>query len=216
MSLQTIIDNAQFITFDTRKVIGQTISRSGRVKSAEVASAIPYKLTVGMHSGLKYSDNRGLLQDLATLDRNTEATIDIGSTNTGLSYITEYKGGITSGALTAVGFNGNNLYVNASSAVGAGTLFKKGDFLQPAGNTSTYRYPYQVTSDVAFSTSSNVTVPVHRPVISQDGVALTSGTVKKGTDVSFTVLMLSKPSYSVIPHDRIEFDQDFELLEVIV
>ena len=135
MSLQTIIDNAQFITIDSRKVIGQTISRSGRIKSAEVISGVPYRLTVGMHSGLKYSENRALLQDLATADRNVESTIDIGSTNTGLSYVTAYQGDSTGIAgVTCVSASGNTLTVNASSA-GTGTfLFKKGDFIQPGSS----------------------------------------------------------------------------------
>ncbi len=215
MSLQTIVDNATYITFDTKKVASQSISRSGRLLTAELASANPYRITVGMHQGLKYSENRDLLQDIDVLDITEEAEIDIGSTNSGLSYVTAYLGGITSGNMTAVGFNGKNLYVNASGCSGSGTLVKKGDFIQPAGNTSTYRYPYQVTSDVSFSTGSNVTIPVHRPVIAQDGVALTSGNIKRGNDVDFKVKLLVKPSYSIVPHDRIAFDEDFEMIEVI-
>ena len=72
-----------------------------------------------------------------------------------------------------VGADGNELYINFSGATGSGTILKKGDFIQPEGNTSTYRYPYQITSDVSATTGSNVTVTVHRPVLSQDGVALT-------------------------------------------
>ena len=92
MSLQTIIDNATYITFDTKKVASQSISRSGRLLTAELASANPYRITVGMHQGLKYSENRGLLQDIDALDITEEATIDIGGTNSGLSYITAYQG----------------------------------------------------------------------------------------------------------------------------
>jgi len=213
MSLQTIIDNAQFITIDSRKVIGQTISRSGRIKSAEVISGVPYRLTVGMHSGLKYSENRALLQDLATADRNVESTIDIGSTNTGLSYVTAYQGDSTGIAgVTCVSASGNTLTVNASSA-GTGTfLFKKGDFIQPG---SSYRYPYQVTADVAHTTSSSVAVPIHRPFLEQTGYTLSGKSLLSGTNVTFRVIMLKKPSFSVVPHDRIEFDTDFDLLEVI-
>jgi hypothetical protein len=213
MSLQTIIDNAQFITIDSRKVIGQTISRSGRIKSAEVISAVPYRLTVGMHSGLKYSENRALLQDLATADRNVESTIDIGSTNTGLSYVTAYQGDSTGIAgVTCVSASGNTLTVNASAA-GTGTyLFKKGDFIQPG---TSYRYPYQVTADVAHTTSSSVAVSIHRPFIEQSGYTLSGKSLLSGTNVTFRVIMLKKPSFSVVPHDRIEFDTDFDLLEVI-
>jgi hypothetical protein len=216
MSLQTIVDNATYITVDKKKVASQSVSRSGVVMTAERTSVVPYRFIVGMHDGLTYSTNRGLLEDIDALDITTEATIDIGDTNTNLSYVTAYQGGST-GTMTAVGSDAKELYVNSSlmSGGGNGFLFKKGDFLQPVGNTGTYRYPYQVTADVSHSSSSNVTIPVHRPVISQDGVALTSGTVNRGVDVRFKVKMLLKPSYSVVPHDRLSFSDDFELIEII-
>tara|TARA_R110001606_G_scaffold6149_3_gene27728 strand:- start:1980 stop:2624 length:645 start_codon:yes stop_codon:yes gene_type:complete len=213
MGIQTIIDNAQYITVDKRRVSAQTISRSGRIKTAEVASAVPYRFKVGMHSGLTYSTNRGLLEDLDALDRTQEETIDIGKTNTGLSYITAYQGD-SSGihTLTINSATGNELYVNATNA-GSGTfLFKKGDFIQPSG---TYRYPYQITADVAHTTGANVTLPLHRAFITQAGYTLGGKTIDKGVDVDFAVKMIQKPGYSIVPNDRIEFDTDFDLIEVI-
>jgi len=216
MSLQTIVDNATYITFNTKKVAAQSISRSGRLLTSELASANPYRITIGMHQGLKYSENRGLLQDIDALDITEEATIDIGGTNSGLSYITAYQGdssGIGSVTTTATAYNGANIYLNCTSA-GTGTnLFKKGDFIQ-IGPTNG-RYVYQVTSDVAHSTSSNVTVPVHRPVIAQDGFTLGSRNIAVGVDVDWRVKLLVKPTYSIIPYDRIAFSDDFELIEVI-
>jgi len=219
MSLQTIIDNATYIEMDKGKVAAQSISRSGLVKTAERATNVPYRFKVGMHKGLQYSTNRDLLEDLSGLDVTTEATIDIGDTNTNLSYITAYQGGITGGVTTTIGYDAKELYCNCSLNTGTGMLFKKGDFLQPTGNTGAYRYPYQVTSDVAFpgegAPQSNITVPVHRPVISQDGVALTSGNVNVGVDVRFKVKMTKKVKYTIVPHDRISFNGAFDLVEII-
>ena len=215
MSIQTIIDNATEITFASSKVAAQTISRSGKLLTAQRSTTEPFRFVVGMHSGLSYEDNRALLRTIDDLDITTEEQIDIGSTNSNLSWLTEYQGGIVTGTPTAVGSDGSELYINCGGLTGSGTLFKKGDYLQPVGNTGGYRYPYMVTSDVAFSTSSNVTIPVHRPVISQDGVALTSGNVNKGTSVRFYVKMLTKPTYTIVPYRRIAFDSSFELLEVV-
>ena len=215
MSLQTVVDNATYITIDKKKIAAQSVSRSGIVLTAERTSVVPYRFIIGMHEGLTYSTNRGLLEDIDALDVTAEATIDFGDTNTNLSYVTAYQGGITGGNMTSVGSNAKELYVNCSGLSGSGTLFKKGDFLQPVGSTGAYRYPYQVTADVSYSTSANVTIPVHRPVISQDGVALTSGNVNKGVDVRFKVKMATKPSYSIVPHDRISFSDDFELIEIV-
>jgi len=216
MSIQTIVDNAQFITIDKTKLSAQTISRSGRVLTSEVSTSMPYRFTVGMHDGLKYSTNRGVLEELDRLDRTEEESINIGTSNTGLSYITAYQGGILSGSLSLVSVSGANITVNASGVIGAGTLFKKGDYIQPAGSTGTYRYPYQVTADVAFSTGTSVVIPVHRPVISQTGVGLTSGTINYGSAVTFTVKMMKKPLYSVVPHDLIAWDSEFQLIEIIL
>lgn len=213
MSFQTIIDNATFINIDKRKTTAMSVSRSGHIKTAERQPSV-YKFTVGSVPGLKYSENRGVLEDIDTADRTVEANISLAN-NTNMNYITAYQGGIDGGSLSMVGGDGKELYINASLATGSGTLFKKGDYIQPAGNTGTYRYPYQVTSDVSFSTGANVTIPVHRPVLSQDGVSITSGGVRKGTEVRFHVKAMVCPTYSIVPHDRIEFAGDFEFVEII-
>jgi len=213
MSLQTIIDNATYIDINKGKVAAQSVSRSGVILTAERATNVPYRFKVGMHSGLQYSTNRGLLEDIDALDITEETTIDIGDTNSGLSYLTAYQGGITSGTLTLVSVSGSTITVNASSVGGSGTLFKKGDFLQPL--VSSYRYPYQVTADVSFSTGSSVAIPVHRPVISQDGVTLSSGNIATGKDVHFKVKLTKRPGYRVVPHDRIQFQSAFEMVEII-
>ena len=206
MSLQTIVDNATYVTIYRKKIAGQSISRSGRLLTSEVVSAVPYQFTSGMHSGLKYSTNRGLTEDLNALDVTEEATIDIGTTNTGLAYITAYQGDSTGiGAVICVSASGNTLTVDASNA-GSGTfLFKKGDYIQPA---SGYRYPYQVTADVAHTTSSRNFIP-------QDSYTLSNKGIVVGSAVSWKVKLLNKPKYSVMPGDILQFDSEFEYLEFI-
>ena len=217
MSFQTIIDNATFLTINKRKTTAISVSRSGHVKTAERQPSV-YSLTVGTHAGLTYSENRGVLEDIDTADRVVEANVSLNN-NSGMNYLTAYQGDMDGGSLTMVGADGKELYINASSATATSgnVLFKKGDFVQPQGNTGTYRYPYQVTSDVngIGAGQSNVTVPVHRPVLSQDGVSITSGGVRKGTEVRFHVKATTCPTYTIIPHDRIAFDGNFEFVEII-
>ena len=216
MSIQAIIDESTFVTINKRKVAASTVSRSGHLKTADRGVNF-YQFTVGMHDGLTYSANRNLLEDLDTQDITVEANVSLNN-NSNMQYLTNYQGNIAGAQInniTMVGHSGANLYINCSSATGSGTLFKKGDYIQPKGNTSTYRYPYQVTSDVAFSTGANVTVPVHRGVLTQTGVALTSGGIRVGNDVRFHVKATRMPTYSIVPHDRISFSGNFELMEVI-
>lgn len=221
MSIQTIVDNAVNINIDKRRIVAQSISRSGHLKTIE-RSPVPYTFTINMHDGLTYSTNRAVLEDLDTQDTLVESNISLNN-NTGMNYLTSYQGDL-SGAqqdqLTLNAVSGANIYVNASGITGNTSgyayLFKKGDYIQPEGNTSTYRYPYQVTSDIAFSTGANVTVPVHRPVLSQTGVALTSGAFRIGNEVRFHVKAVQNPTYTVVPYDRVVFDGEFVLSEIIL
>ena len=213
MSLQTIVDNATFVTIYRKKIAGQSISRSGRLLTSEVVSAVPYQFTSGMHSGLQYSTNRGLTEELNALDVTEEATIDIGTTNTSLAYITKYLGDSTGiGACTITGSSGNTLIINATNA-GTGTfLFKKGDYVQPA---SGYRYPYQVTADVAHTTAASVTIPLSRTFIPQDSYSLNGKLFVVGSACTWKVKMINKPKYSVLPGDILQFDDKFEFIEFI-
>lgn len=217
MSLQTIIDTATYVEVDRREQFASTVSRSGHYKTADRNINV-YSFTVGMHNGLKYSTNRGVLEDIYSTGSTNEANISLNN-NSGMNYLTNYQGDIETAQLNNITVNGvfgNEIYIDQTGATGSGTLFKKGDYIQPKGNTDTYRYPYQVTADVTFdSGSSNTTVSVHRPVLSQTGVALTSGGIKVGNDVRFHVKITNLPKYTIVPHDLLQFSADFELIEVI-
>ena len=212
MSIQTIVNNASSITIDRHKTSGQTISRSGILRTAELASNVPWLFTVEMHNGLAYSTNRAVTEEIDRLDRTIEETINIGSSNAGLAYITAYQGGATLTSATINSVSGSNIYLNCSSISGSGFIFRKGDYIQPA---SSYRYPYTVTADVPYSTSSNVTIPVHRPVISQTGYTFAGKGIVVGSNVTWRVKMLKKPTYTIVPYDRIQWDSEFQLIEVI-
>lgn len=216
MSLQTIIDNATFITIKRKKLASQSVSRSGRVLTAEVASAEPYRFIVGMHEGLTYSTNRDLVESLDSLDVTVESTIDIGGTNSGLNYITSYQGGMTSGQVnqvTVTSASASNIVLNTSAVTGStpANAFKKGDYIQLDTN---YRYPYTVTADVAWNGTS-ITVPIHRPFIPQDSYTVSGKGINVGVDAEWHVKVVNKVDYSVVPHDRIAFGGEFELVEII-
>ena len=147
-----------------------------------------------------------------------------------MNYLTSYQGDLTSsdqGNLTTRSCTGDgsggNIYINAQSVTGTSAtynyLFKKGDFLQPLGNTNTYQYLYQVTIDVAYPSgaNSNITVPIHRGCIDLDGVDFEGSNygLRIGNDVRVHVKALQQPDYSIVPHDRIAFGGDFVCMEVI-
>ena len=54
MGIQTIVDNATFLTINKRKVAASSVSRSGHLKTADRGVNF-YQFTIGMHDGLTYS-----------------------------------------------------------------------------------------------------------------------------------------------------------------
>lgn len=220
MSLQSIINSAGSISIDKRKVTSSVLTRSGVLRTTAFLGHQPYFFTINFTPSLKYSENRDLLEDIDTLDRTTEEVINIGSSNLNLQYITRYQGNMSAGGINTITVNNvadfGNLYLNCSSiGAGSGFLFKKGDFIQPKGNTNVYRYTYQVTSDVAYSTGANVRIPVHRRLFEQPGQTYIGGGIKVGKDVTWPVKMLQKPNYTILPYDRVVFDGEFQLVEVM-
>lgn len=223
MSIQRIINSAGSISIDKRKVTSSVLTRSGVLRTTAFLGHQPYFFTVTFTPSLKYSENRDLLEDLDRLDRVTEETINIGSSNLGLEYITRYQGNASNASLSTITVNNvadfGNLHLNCSSVTGStGFLFKKGDFIQPKGNSNVYRYTYQVTSDITLASaagSSDVSVPVHRRLFEQPGQNYYGGGINVGKNVTWPVKMLQKPNYTILPYDRVVFDGDFQLVEVM-
>jgi len=220
MSLQDVINKASSISIDKRKVTSSVLTRSGVLRTTAFLGHQPYFFTIDFSASLRYSTNRDLLEDIDTLDRVTEETINIGSSNLRLEYITRYQGNISSSDISTITVNNvadfGNLYLNCGNiSAGSGFLFKKGDFIQPKGNTNVYRYTFQVTSDVAYSVNANVRVPVHRRLFEQPGQTYIGGGIRVGKDVTWPVKMLQKPNYTILPYDRVVFDSEFQLVEVM-
>lgn len=223
MSIQNIIDKAESVTILRNKISGSTITRGGRLRSALVAGNQPYSFVVAYAPYQSYADNRGMLEELERLDLIHSEDIDIGSTNTGLSWLTEYQGELTTaqiGQLKPKGtYVGNTIDIETEDVTGSSSsdlIFKKGDYFTL---DSGYRYPYQVTADVAIgtvTTNSFVTVPVHRPIIAQSGYTIdTNKGILVGTDVTWRVKMLQKPNFNIIPSRYIEASSEFVFMEVI-
>lgn len=224
--LQSIIDSAGSISWSSGPVTSSVLTRNGVLRTTSLASYQPWSFTITFPASLQYSANRDLLREIDTLDRITEETVNIGNTNPVISYITRYQGNASATSLnsiTCISSNSDesNLYLNCASVTGStGFLFKKGDFVQPKGNTGGYRYTYQVTSDITLSSaagSSNVRVPVHRDVYSMVpyGVTIGGSGINWGSNVTFPVKMLQKPTYTILPYDRVVFDNEFQLIEVV-
>ena len=219
MSLQNIINNATQIVVGRTKVASSTVSRSGRFLTGQLVNNQPFNFLVSYQPMATYANVRGVLEDIDRLDAVYTSEIEIGSSNPGLSWITEYQGDLSSAQLGQITISGTPsagiMDISLASVTGASStdyVLRKGDFVQP---DSGYLYPYTVTQDVLFGTGGTVSVPIHRPFITQSAYAPSGKGILVGTGVTWRVKMLSKPTYVLLPSRYVEFTGDFTLVEVI-
>lgn len=229
-SFQTVINYSARISMSKKRVSSQSISRSGMIKTASLANKVPWVFTVEMPPGLRYTDT-GIREFLSELDDDglrAAHPIELGSSNAGLTWLTAYQGDLTSAQIAQLRNHSDNatvqgsiLTVDVQNVTGSSPndiLVKAGDFIQPLGG---YLYPYVATQtvligDVTQVQNYQVQIPVNRPVIQQAGYTHnTSNGIAVGSDVTWTVKLLSAPEYSVNPDRLVEWDTALMFMEFI-
>lgn len=211
MSLQTIIDTAQKIVFDRRKVVGQTISRSQRVKTAKRNTANPIALTVTPSAYFNYATARSTVEGIMSYDRYQEIQIKLGN-NLKTAYLNEYRGELPlaqAKAMTITNFTLTSVTI-ATTASTTTTVLKAGDWIQPYWS----RYPYFVTADVK-GNGTVATATVHRNLITSESTTVT-GTMLIGTDTSLRVVITDLPTYEIGLYKQLSWSGDFKLVEKII
>ena len=224
MSLQTIVNTAASIEISRPRIVASTISRSQRVKISERNASSPWIWKVTPRAYFKWSESRSIVELIDYFDRNTENNITLSSPN--LSYINGYRGQLSTtqqNNLLITSFVSQTLVLyslpsNGAPLPGGGTvnsntiIFQVGDYVQPANS----RYPYTVINTVTRGSTSSVSVTVNRPIIATEGITVTDQNLHIGSEVSWQFLVTSRPSYQILPRDRMAFTGDFELLERII
>lgn len=212
MSFQTIVNIQQSMTVQNRRTIGQQVSRSGQIRTAQYLTTVPWVFTITPHNFLYYPQVRDVIQTIDNLDRQTAANITFSGTT--LSWFTSYQGdlsGAQAAALTLASVpapNSQTLSIgNLPSVSATAYVFKAGDFLQ-LGN-----YVYKVTADVQRGSGSTVNVNIHRPVI---GTPSTGTLTAVGASVYFPVYAEICPTYTLTPMTNgafVNWDQPFVFRE---
>jgi hypothetical protein len=223
VGLQTIIDNANAMTINRRKVVGVQITRNEIPRTSLTPTRQPWRFTLTMPNSLRYYNNRDLLEALDTIDRYTPQTITF-SNNSCLSWIFRYQGQMNQtqiNQLTVQTFIGNQLVLTGLPTVGSNTiLFAPNDLIQIGSNI----YPFTSTTTVTRGTTGTVTVTTNRPNIITNTVVGDGLTV--GNDCTFNMFCPNMPTYKLIPggfvpgsgsttlnNALIEFSDDFDLYE---
>jgi hypothetical protein len=214
MSLQTIINYAESITINRRKVAGIQFTRNQIARVSSLVTRNPWRFTVKMPALLKYSESRELIETLDKIDRITPQQITF-SDVPGQSFMFAYQGAMNAtqrAAVTITSFVGKTLTVEVSPTLGTGAvIFKAGDVIQIAG----YPYPFSVESQVVKASGTTAAVvTVHRGNFfdtTEDPVV--GLTLVYGNAVTFNMLCTNMPTYTIIPGPYVQFDSDFELYE---
>ena len=220
--LQNIVDKANALTIDRRKVVGVQITRNEIPRTSLTPTKQPWRFTLTMPNSLRYYNSRDILETLDTIDRYTPQTITF-SNNSCLSWIFRYQGAMSGAQISGItvqSFVGNQLILTGLPTVASTTvLFEPNDLIQ-IGN---YTYPFTSVSQVLRGSSATVTVTTNRPNIITPSVVGAGITV--GNGCTFYMFCPNMPTYKLIPggyvnsgsttlnNALIEFSDDFELYE---
>jgi len=201
---QTVIDNAESISFNRRKKVAQTTSRDGTVKSTSLGGQI-WEFEVTLPNGPKWSEYRPLIEKMEALDRITVGTIQINKA--AHSWLTGYQGDLSSLSSIVVSFSSGNTVTISSGATGlsAGQLrFKAGDLIQLGSSGKVY----SVAADVAYNAS---TITLNRPVREAAG----SYTLLVGQAVTWSIICVQFPKWTIFARDQVGWDGPFVFAEAV-
>jgi hypothetical protein len=215
MSIQNIIDKAQQIEIDRRRMVGQTISRSQRIKTSERSTAQPWKFKITPPGMLPWTASRGFIEVIDFNDRATEYEISLNN-NPNMNYITSYMGAITQGELNSLTIFSTGTstitITNMPTVTSSTVIFAQGDLIQPANS----RYPYTVANTVTRGSSTTTSVTLNRPIITSEGISLIGQGLAVGNSCTWQVIITGLPTYQLVPIRQVQYTGDFELIEKII
>ena len=201
-AFQTVINNAETIAINKKKKVSQTVSRDGTVKSTSLGGQI-YEFTVKLPDGPAWTTYRQLIEQMEALDRTTVGQIQIN--DSGHTWLSGYQGNLTNITAVTVSYSsGNTLTITGGATLASGFRFRAGDFIQLGSSGSVYN----VVSDVAFNSN---TITVHRPVREAAGTY----TLRVGSNVTWNVICVQFPQWTIFARDQISWDGPFVFAEAI-
>lgn len=205
MSFQWIIDNAETISMERKKVVASTTSRNGVVRSVS-RGAQPWRFEVKLPDGPRWSDIRSYISQAELLDRVTAANIQL-NTSGQASWLSKYQGNSVNytGFQATIVQNSATITLTTSPTTSSGYKFRAGDFIQLGSSGKVYT----VAADVAYNSNS---VTLHRPVIeaSASGVAL-----NVANNCTWSVTCTQFPSWTIFARDQVSWSGPFIFSEVI-
>lgn len=204
-AFQEVIDNAESISIFKRKRVAQTQARDGTVRTTSLGGQT-WEFAVRLPDGPRYTDYRGIIEQIEALDRVTVGQIKIN--HPGHTWISEYQGNLTNPNTVTVSFTtGNTLSITGgTNSLSAGQFrFRSGDIIQLGANGSVYTVVNDVNHD------GNL-ITVHRPVRENAGTY----TLSVGPAVTWQVICTSFPNWTLFARDQVGWSGEFVFAEALL
>ena len=203
MSFQFIIDNAEQISIDTKKVIASTTTRDGIVRAVS-RGVQPWKFEVKLPDGPRWTDYRDPISTIELLDRDYVAPIKFNAA--GQDWLFPYLGSYSlSAPFTASWVSGDNkVTLTGGGGTSGANKFKRGDLIQLGSSGKVYRVVVPVT------TGNDVFL--HRPILDATG----SGSLVVGPNCTFNVICTQMPNWTIFARNQVNWDGNFVFVENLV
>lgn len=205
MSFQWIINNAETISIDTKKVVSATTARDGTTRQTSRGGQV-WRWDVKLPDGIPWTQIRQDISKAEALDRVTAANVQLN--NTGHDWIVGYQGNSVNytGFVASITQGSTTITLTTSPTTSSGYKFRAGDFIQLGSSGKVYK----VAADVAYNSNS---VTLHRPVLESTatGVAL-----RVAENCVFNVICTSFPTWTLMARDQVSWSGSFTFVENLV
>jgi len=206
MSFQWIIDNAESISIESKKIVASTTARDGTSRNVSRGDQV-WRMEVKLPDGMRWTDIRSNITKAEALDRVTATSIQFNTSGQdwlikyqgSYTNLTAYGGGIAIGSITR---GSSTITLTTSGTLASGYKFKAGDYIQlGTGNV------YRVIADVAYNSN---TITVHRPVLE---ASATGVYIKAAQYCAWNIICTQYPSWTLFARDQVSWNGTFVFVE---
>lgn len=205
MSFQWIIDNAESISINRKKVVASTTARDGTTRAVSRGGQV-WRFDVKLPDGIRWTDIRQYITQAEALDRVTSANIQIN--DTGHQWLIGYQGNSANytGFVATITQGSSSITLTTSPTTSAGFKFRAGDIIQLGASGKVYT----VAADVAFNSN---TVTLHRPVLESSAIGVS---LRVAENCIFNVICVQFPEWTLFARDQVSWSGPFVFVENLV
>jgi len=205
MTFQWIVDNAETISIDQKRVIGTTTTRDGTVRNVSRGGQV-WRFEVKLPDGPRWTDYRTRIAQAQNLDRTTVAGISLSTA--GQDWLYKYQGNSVNktGFVADIVQGSNTITLTSSPTTAAGHKFLAGDYVQ----LGTSGKVYQVSADVVYTSN---TVTLNRPVLDATAADVA---LKVAEDCTWQVVCVEFPTWTLFSRDQVSWSGPFVFVENLV